>query len=339
MEKSQRIVYIDTMKTLACFLVVFTHSTMPSATGEDGFWIFLITFIAYPSPELFFTISGSLLLPAKINAIDFYKKRFLRLLPPVVIWSVINTIVLFLINDITAAESIKRLLMIPIQPVIGVYWFIYVIIGLYLFTPIISKWIITASKKELEIFLSIWIINLCMPYLNMLIPGIYNINGSYFWMLNNFGGFLGFFVMGYYLKTYPINIGLNKRFCIITLAAIAYIGMTLYIKLKNLNDSILLENLQIGCAIMCVIIFVIVQHIKINNKYILNFITEISKFSYGIYLIHFVIIRKFVWHIFENNRSFALTETLAIACLSMIISYIILKLISKLPYSKYTVGA
>ena len=43
-------------------------------------------------------------------------------------------------------------------------WYIYLLIGLYLFMPIFSAWIKDATDKQKKMYLYIWGITLFMPY-------------------------------------------------------------------------------------------------------------------------------------------------------------------------------
>ena len=44
--------------------------------------------------------------------------------------------------------------------------------GLYLFAPIISPWLTSASRKCMEFYLAIWSITLCIPYIHLIYPEI-----------------------------------------------------------------------------------------------------------------------------------------------------------------------
>lgn len=90
-EVKPRLYYIDNLRVLACFLVLLTHSTM-AATNPDkeGFWIFGLSFLGSPSSELFLALSGTVLLPVKTEFAKFYKRRFIKLIPPLIIWSILG---------------------------------------------------------------------------------------------------------------------------------------------------------------------------------------------------------------------------------------------------------
>ena len=86
---------------------------------------------------------------------------------------------------------------------IGHLWYIYMLIGLYLVTPIISPWLQQASKRELEGYLGLWIITTFLPYIHLVYPEVL---GEAFWndtpLLYYFTGFIGYFILGYYLKRF-----------------------------------------------------------------------------------------------------------------------------------------
>lgn len=333
---NNRIPYLDILRVLACLMVVFTHSAMPSSE-EDGIYLAFISLIGSPSSELFLTLSGAILLPIKTDYYSFYKKRFAKLLPPVVIWSIIYVLLLYFKGNIDFASVCERIIKIPFVPIVGVYWFIYVMIGLYLFAPIISPWIRNVTKKELEIFLAIWGVSLLMPYLNIIIPGIYNNDGSYYWTLVNFSGFLGYWILGHYLHKYPIKIGLNRRWVLCTIGLIVYIITLATLKLKGFVMQPYFDNLQIGSAIFVVSIFTIIQSLSIHiGKH--KIISKFANYSFGIYLIHIIVIRQFVWLFFETLYINPIIKTSIVTIISFILSAVIIKIISKFPFSKYIVG-
>lgn len=248
------IYYLDTLRILACFLVILTHSTMP-AEDSDGIYLSFLSLLSSPSSELFIALSGAILLPVKHETPVFYRKRFHKLLPPVIIWSIIYVLLQFFTNQLTLLKAVETLIKMPICPVTGVYWFIYVIIGLYLFAPFISPWLIKATKKEIEIFLGIWLITLLMPYLNLISPGIYATNGNYYWTLNNFSGFLGYWILGYYLHKYPLRFSIkNIRFTLCCVSIICYLAALMGLKHFNIGDvHAYFDNLQIGSALFVII--------------------------------------------------------------------------------------
>ncbi len=344
----ERLEYIDTIRVFACFLVILTHSVMPSIDGSDGAYIYGFSFFCFPCVGLFFAISGALIIPVKVNMKEFYKRRFKKIIPPLIIWSLIGVTLESFIGRLTISESINKFLRMPFEPIVGVYWFMYVMIGLYMIAPVISKWLKDASKRELQFMLLIWGLTLLYPYANLIFGTNYFENGSHYNTLNYFGGFLGYWFLGYYLLHYPIKIGWNSELITVLLIFSLYLIYNLFEKLSGHETGYLIGNLQIGNAIMVAIIFILIQNIyslRIFNKADVNMsnwnktVSEIAKYSFGIYLVHIWVARDLVWPIFYNYyRPHVLIQAPISALLTLIISYLIIKTISKLPYSKYIIG-
>lgn len=202
MVKKRRVYYLDMMRLFACFLVVMTHSVMHNK-AENGTWLSLMSFVCSPSSEMFLMLSGAILLPVHTDMRTFYKRRFVKLLPPMIVWSIFGLILRYCQGRLTGSEAWMRFVLIPFKPVEGVYWFLYVMIGLYLFAPLISSWLEQASKRQIEFVLGLWLLNMLLPWVELVIPGFYNQDGSYYWPLCYFGGFLGYWLLGYYLRKYP----------------------------------------------------------------------------------------------------------------------------------------
>lgn len=334
-----RLKYIDALRAFACFLVVLTHSAMPSVTGTDGFWKYSVSFISSPATQIFFAISGALLIKPDIQPGAFLKKRLLRLLPPVVFWSVITMVVYACLGKNSWEETVWRIVLLPFQPVIGIYWFIYVIIGLYFLTPILSGFIVKASKCSIEFYLLLWSITLILPLLNSLnIPywATYMMNGSYYHALVYFGGYAGFFLLGYYLKTYPIRIRKDWRFVGVVLGCLVCLLISFYFKItgREVNP---VDYLNIAQLFYTSFLFVVFQNLP---KTVLQYRIwhTVSIYSFGIYLLHPIIIRELVWKVAEHYRMHALVETPLIAVISMLFCWGILFVLSNSSKTKWIAG-
>ena len=331
------------MRLFACFLVVLTHSVMNNKP-ENGVWNALISFICSPSSEMFLMLSGAILLPVKTDMNAFYKRRFTKLLPPMIVWSVFCLVLRYCQGRIDGYEMLIKFLLIPLKPTNGVYWFLYVMIGLYLFAPIISYWLKQATKRQVEIFLGLWLINMLIPFLNLFIPEFYNQNGSYYWPLCYFGGFLGYWILGYYLKKFPPQLrSFAGYFAIIGI--LIYTALIFYIKLKDIDSKQYTDNLQIGSVFFIILFFIMIKRFAettIFRKYINERAANIAQYSFGIYLLHIFVIRDGVWLFMENNRIYdhPILESLFIAILSMTLCVLIMKILtfSYKPFGKWLFG-
>lgn len=343
MAEKKRIEYIDMLRVMACFLVLLTHSTM-SNLPENGKWLGFISLVSSPSSELFLTLSGAVLLPVHVSIRDFYRRRFMKLLPPMIIWSVIGVIIATLLGKNSWAEAAYTLALIPFKPVIGIYWFLYVMVGLYLFAPFISYWLREASKKSIQLFLCLWVVNMCIPWLNLLIPGLYDQDGSYYWLFCYFGGFLGYWILGSYLRRFPPTFRSWFGIGVILLSALYLIAIVL-LRQRVDNWTYYWGNLQVGSAILVTLIFMVIKRIAETNlakHYVNPIMSFVAKYSFGIYLMHPFVIRDGVWNIFSHCRMYnhPVLETVMIDIITIIICIGIMRLFTIIykPLGKWMFG-
>lgn len=337
-----RVQYYDNLRAFACFLVILTHSAMPALSPSFGIFMVMFSLISSPSSELFVSISSSLLAPTKLPLMEFYKKRFSKLIWPFLFWSIFMVGYRFFMGQIDGNTAIERIVFFPIEPVEEVYWFVYAICGLYLINPIISPWLAVAKKKELKFILALWIITLILPYLNIITgKDKYNINGNYYFILTYMGGFLGYMLIGVYFKKYPVFIS-NKWLAILLIIVLITIGTmpVLWSYLFNRDATTLVtNNLSLTSALYVSAIYIFFKNFKFPN-FLEYWMSMIANYSFGIYLIHILIVRDVVWKVLENHRiAHPLLETPMIALSSLFICLGIVKCLSYLPKSKYIIGA
>lgn len=326
----KRIEYIDVLRILACFLVLMTHSVLENVQ-ENSIYLGAMSYIASPSSELFLALSGAVLLPVRKSMKVFYQQRFLKLLPPLLFWSLVGCLLHYFYDGMSKQDFLIQLACIPLKPVIGVYWFLYVMIGLYLFAPLISPFLLNASRKQIEFFLVFWLITLFIPWLNLFIPDFYDQDGSYYWPFCYFGGFLGYWVLGFYNKKWPIDFRSKYGFAVL-FTSVAYFFSILYLKYIGVDIFNYTNNLQWGSAAWVCLIFMSVRYISQikYSKRLVKICTYLAPYSFGIYLLHIYILDYVVKPIMKNYRlmSHPVMETLIIIIMTTLISFIIIKIIS-----------
>ena len=163
----------DLIRGLAIILIVFIHSMGRLAMAADGDAFYLrlesagIQSLISTGVHLFILLSGSLLLRKAEPAGTFYRKRIRRIIPPFLFWSVA-------VYALTCAVSgpIPWKTVVPdflrqflTHGVHETYWFVYMISGLYLVTPLLR--IICQEEKNalllLGITASVYLLNLVWP--------------------------------------------------------------------------------------------------------------------------------------------------------------------------------
>lgn len=315
-------------------MVIAMHAPMPSSNA-NGLFLASLSYLTAPCIGLFFMVSGALLLPVQENTFSFLKKRLTKVLFPTLFW----TLFYIAINRIFITHSysglLKELCSIPFSPQgNSVLWFMYVLIGLYLVSPIISKWLGQASKKELQFYLGLWGITLCYPFLKDWISINDSITGPLYYIY----GYLGYFILGYYLRHYTLNYTAVIICCLISLAI-----PVLYTVLQwNTDFYSKFWYLSILVVILCTGWF---QTLKlygsrlIKNKKLITFITKCSNLSFGIYLIHTFIMRYMLWNCnwLASIESYIIQTICIIAC-TTIFSFICCWGISYIPQAQFIIG-
>lgn len=324
----------DIMRIVACLMIICMHAPMPSEHANPLFLNATGYFMA-PGLCLFFVISGALLLPVKTDTFTFLKKRLSKVVMPTVSF----TFLYLLLNAVNGGDVnwIRSICSLPFSPQgHGVLWFMYTLIGLYLVSPIISRWLDKSSKREEEFYLGLWAITMCYPLLKLLL----DINESNTGVLYYFSGYLGYFVLGHYLNKYPESITLKKLLLPVILAVAAPVAC----KLLHFEVDFysLFWYLSIFVAILTVAIYVTIS--KYGQKLVgggrfRSFIVLSSNLSFGIYLIHIAIMRSFLWKqewiININNY---ILQWAVIVLLTFILSWMAAYMISLLPFGDWIVG-
>lgn len=328
---------LDVIRIFACCLVVLMHSPIPSANA-DGAFLAALSYFTAPCIGLFFMVSGALLLPVKMDYFTFIRKRLAKIIIPTLIW----TAAYMALNVYFSASGINVMRAIASVPFSaqghGVLWFMYTLIGLYLLAPILSCWLKTTADKEIKFVLILWAVTLCYPFLSL---GV-ETNSSTTGILYYFTGYMGYFIMGYALK--------NGRLYLPSILPliISIIGVILLLALKQYNIKYDFYSLfwyeSIFIASLCVLYWIILQKISLNvlNFKIVSihtFIRVLSNITFGIYLMHIMIMREWLWNLLwiQTIHNYIL-QTIIIAVLTMIIAACLCVLMSRLPILHYFTG-
>ena len=346
---------LDILRVLSCYLVIQVHTGEFYYIGAGGtvlqgtspFWVGILNSVCRVSVPLFVMISGFLLLPLKEEMGTFFKKRFTRVAVPFIVWCILYAIYWVIIGQTNWSQAAINILHIPVNfgVEVGHLWYIYMLIGLYLFAPIISPWIKSASRKNMEFYLTIWVITLCVPYFHLLYPQIL---GECYWnqtpLLYYFSGFLGYMILGAYIKRYLLEkkswhlpVGLMLIIVGYAITAGGFISLLDSINVSKLELTWGFETINVG--MMSLGFFLILKNIHFTQptSLVASGITDISKISYGIYLAHIMVL-NFFYKLLDTMIDPIQIKIPVIAICTFIVSYIIVKLLSLLPKSKYIIG-
>lgn len=333
--KKGRIVYLDMIRVLSCMLVVLMHSPCPGS-GAPGYIVVPIYFITAAGLCLFFMVSGALLLPVKMDTFTFLKKRIGKILVPLLFWTLFYLGVSLAFLEKTWNEVWHNILSIPFtRQGHGILWFLYVLIGMYLLSPVISPMLQKASKNEVQFYLLIWGITLCYP---LLAPFVVLTTDTY-GILYYFSGFLGYFVLGHYLHTYKPQISKLGVVVLMIIPIIVFVVFNAAGIIEKFDELFWYEGLMV--AMLCVAFFcgakmVIGKFQKIFEGQVL---IMLSNCTFGVYLIHIFIMRRILWKVDLIIHGIGgIGQIVLTWWCTLILSFVLTWAISYLPYSEYIIG-
>lgn len=342
---------LDLLRVFACYLVIQIHAGEYFYIGEGGsvitgdntFWVGIINSIGRTAVPLFVMISGYFLLPLQETTQVFFRKRFTRILYPFVIWCIIYAIYFFLTKGESWQQLVTNILYIPVNfgTQVGHLWYIYMLIGLYVLIPVISPWLQSCSKRELQVYLGIWIFTTFVPYIHQVFPEIL---GECFWnptpTLYYFTGFAGYLILGFYFKKYGKISTPNALLLLI----IGY-AVTAYLYCHRIDTAANIVELELSwgfCTFnvmfMSVGLFFLFKAIPAKGEGRIGCLfKDIAAKSYGMYLAH-IIVLNFYYSILNEHISSILVKVPLIAICTFITVYVVIYILSFIPKSKYWVG-
>lgn len=333
----ERIIYLDILRVLACCMIVLMHSPHPDA-GNPGFVVVPLSFITAAGIGLFFMVSGALLLPVKTDTTTFLKKRLGKIIGPLLFWTIFYLGISVIVDERPASSLPHALVSIPFSTQgHGILWFMYTLAGMYLLAPIISPFLTKASKCELRFYLFLWTVTLCFS----IIANIVVVNNGITGILYYFSGYVGYFLLGYYMHTYKLQIPVYMILFMLVVPVICLLLTKMYYD----KDGILYDYfwyLSIFVVMMSIAWFDGVRSVVSKCKFGLSsslILKKLSDCCFGIYLVHIFIMRNILWNIDSIVFGIGGVGQILITCiLTFFLSFALTYIISMIPYSEYIVG-
>ncbi len=293
----ERQIEFDLLRLIAMIAVIATHvcgsqiHDLP-VTSPDFIWLNVIRAALTWDVPVFVMISGRFFLTSekKYTLHKLYTKYIKHLGIAFIIWSAVYTIYYIIVggNDITEMwkEYVFEFLTGPYH-----MWYILMIIGLYIITPLLRK--ISEDKQAMEYFIVLFFIAQFfqqyggkLPVLGELISTVWE--KTYFHMVL---GYSGYFVLGYYLYRYSISLRTEIILYVVTAICIllSCLGTTLLSMQSGLLDE-LISTYQTPNIIIesCgVYVFFLKKRYRVKfSKYSATCIGILGKWGLGIYLVH-----------------------------------------------------
>lgn len=302
MEK--RKVYLDVLRAIACCMVVGVHVSAQQITNLGTSSISFkfmnatdcLCIIGVP---LFVMISGALMLNSEHNCSlkKLYGHYIIRLLIAYFFWLLFYNVEIYIINGHWFSyETFKKEVIIETLMGKGMYhmWFIPMILGLYILTPLLQG--VVHTRKNCEYFLILYflfnlfyntIFKFTVPY-EVIVNSIFTL-----FPLGMLEGYVGYYVLGYYLDHYVTCPQKHTVYAITLLGLINYtweVTICNYVSAqKDELSTILNDPLTVNAFFISTAIFVLVRYFSRNVNiagYVYRLCKALGRYSFGVYLIH-----------------------------------------------------
>ena len=345
----------DLLRVIAIYMVMQIHTGEFEYIAPDGTvlhtpgswavgWTNSLLRVCVP---LFVMITGFFLFPVE-NERKFFRKRFSRVLIPFLIWCAAYSFYYYAQGTISLQNALLNIAKIPVNygTEVGHLWFVYMLMAIYLIAPVLSPWIVSASRKSMELFLGLWGVTLLLPYIHLFSA----VWGECYWnatpTLYYFSGFIGYAVLAAYIKRFWMAPSLRIDWLAIGMILVGYFA-TLAGFLYKLGYEHEVKNLELtwnfttlNVAVMTAGLFLLFRNLHANRSSShrsWRLIGDLSRMSYGMYLAHIIVLNA-VHSRLAPLLANAFLRIPTIALTTFVITYFAVKLMSLLPGNKYLIG-
>lgn len=330
LNNTKREIWIDWIRVTACFFVMLTHCCEPFYLGGEGsliltktdaIWVSILNVLPRAAVALFIIASSYLQFPLHYDAKEFFRRRAARILIPFFFWTVIYALVW--------GEPVQNFkdLMLNFNYAAGHLWFVYMIVGIYLLMPLLTPWAEKVSKKELQLYLAIWLFTTLIPLIRGWVGGpapvIYGPSGipnpakfplwgeaswNTYGLFYYLSGFIGYLMLGLYFRRFVGELSWKKTLSIalplfiigFTICSLGFLSGVWH----DSNGNFPIEgpvglaaiwevpwlNDGAGIALMTIAWVLLFRKITTGGWFYEKILLPVSNSSYGMYLCHMLLL-------------------------------------------------
>lgn len=288
---------------------------------------------------IFIMISGVLLMEKQETYFEFINKRVKRVIIPFAFWvlAYFSFDLLIAYKNQLFTDEFGIIAFIKFHFLSGSsfhFWYIYMILIIYALLPLVSKRILNLNQQKLLVIIIIWLIYVSfLGYSNVLQEN---------WLVYKvlqFIGYFGYTILGYYLYKFPLfkskKIGISVGISMYVVLSFITIYLTFYYTyISSAFQDDFYEYFTLNIALQTIAVFLIFQNFEFKN----TFLSKISNYSYGVYLVHvFSIILVLKLPIEQYIPVFFVSKIL-ITILALSISIVVINFMHKIPLLKRFAG-
>lgn len=351
---SKKFFYADLIRVLAVFMVMLIHSSATLLNKWDklpfDYWMWGNAYdsLARASVPLFVMLSGALILGKQEDTRSFFKKRFSKLLFPFAFWvaAYINWRI-FYIGEVLPVD--KLIISIFTGPVYYHLWYLYMVMGLYLVTPVLRKLLKVIEHHELNYLFILWFLwNAVLPlisYLIWLYAG-YSVNLGI--KIPMVAGYTGYYILGFCLakREFPKSVVWGWTGIFLVSTALTFLGTWIFTDAAKGFQAILYDYFSLTVVLQAISMFILLKHMGESlegtvSAGVRNVMSLIGRYSLGMYLVHVMLLALFADGVFgfklHGSAFYPAYAVPLTACAAFILSFVIVALLAKIPFISYAV--
>lgn len=282
---------LDMFRVIAAFFVIWLHIsavvvTTSSGTHNSIWWVGnLADSLSRWCVPIFVMVSGALLL-SRFSVTEtalFYRRRAIRLFPPLAFWSVFYLLLKYR-HGVNLDDAIAIIKSLAKGTPYFHLWYLYMIIGLYFMTPFLSQMVKGVSEKLLLLLITVsFVISSVENLLGIVV-------GNHGTFLSSFLPFIPYFLSGYYLYTVKHRSDGSPKFLMVLFVlcavTVAFGTAVLFPVMGPKSWTIMYSFFNPLVIVMSLCLFQLLLDFPKCSGALSVFMGRVAPITLGIYLIH-----------------------------------------------------
>lgn len=343
---------VNLIRTVAIVLIILLHAASfpPDIPAEitpqviyGWFTADIYSALGHIGVPLFVMLSGFLLLDqSKVDEPlgTFFKKRFSRIGLPFIFWSIIY----FFWNIHLRGASLTFDGAVE-AAVSGAYvhlWFLYLLVGLYLVTPLLRVFVKFLDWKRFKYLVTLWFVGtVTVPVINVF--GGFDFNPAIF----VFTGWMGYYLLGVFLQKIKV-----RNWILLFTTVLGIVGAVLgaYVSTALIGESVTTffhDSLSLNLIVASVSIYLLLTSVsssQIGNRYNkVNSVLEwVGQNTLPIYLMHYILLESLMFGFFGFTLNAATISPIVgiplLTATTFGLTALTVYVLKKVPLAKFLIG-
>jgi len=298
---NQRNQSLDVIRSLAIVMVLVIHSAsgyLSQPPHSANWWGALVWGgLARPAVPLFFMCSGALLLSRELTPRRIFTHNLPRILCAMFVWAFLYQLASLPDHGgFTAANLLQAVANTLALRHENHFYYLHILLLVYIFLPVVRVFVRSASRRELEYALAVWLVTgIVFPLLQTFWPFSQIGPMARLWKLPMSYAAIGYALLGYYLRQYGGAIRRRWYAAALTAGFAATFGGTAVLSLESgaLVETFL-EGMSPGPMLMALGWFGLILGCETWPKVLTVIVGCQARASFCIYLSHILFLKKFI---------------------------------------------